>query len=51
MIKRKYVALAIELAGAVAIVAAVYIFFNFAAGLLSAGILAFILGAALENDE
>ena len=51
MIKRKYVALAIELLGAAAIVVALYIFFNFAAGLLAAGILAFILGAALENSE
>ena len=51
MIKLKYVAFAIELAGAAAIVAATYMLLNVAASLLAAGVIAILLGAALENNS
>jgi|TARA_R110000822_G_scaffold66550_2_gene162380 predicted phage tail protein len=48
---KKYLALILELIGAAAIVAAFYIFFNLAAGLLAGGIMAIIIGVALENSK
>ena len=47
----KYIALAIELLGAAAIVVSLGLLINFAAGLLAAGFMAFVLGAALENSR
>jgi len=51
MIKKKLLALAIELVGCVAICAALYILINAAAALLTGGIMAVIIGAAVENSR
>lgn len=51
MIKKRFIALAIELSGCAAICVSMYIFYNLAACLLTGGIMAVVIGAAVENSR
>ncbi len=51
MIEKKYLALALELTGATAICFAIYLIWNLAACLIAGGIVAVLIGAALENSK
>lgn len=51
MIEKKYLALALELIGATAICFAIYLIWNLAACLIAGGIVAVLIGAALENSK
>lgn len=51
MMKTKYLALALELIGVAAICYAIYLLINLAACLIACGVVAVILGAALENSK
>ena len=51
MIEKKYLALSLELIGATAICYAVYLIWNLAACLIASGLVAVLIGAALENSK
>ena len=49
MIEKKYLALSLELIGVTSICFAIYLIWNLAACLIASGIVAVLIGAALEN--
>ena len=51
MIEKKYLALALELTGATTICYVIYLILNLAACLIAGGIVAVLIGAALENSK
>ena len=51
MIEKKYLALVLELIGVTAICFAICLIWNLAACLIAGGIVAVLIGAALENSK